>query len=142
MSDIKRTGGCSCNQFRYECGVDFIFAAFCHCRHCQQSSGSGSAAFFAVQRDSFLIAAGNTKSYAYIGDSGLKVRRHFCPDCGSPLYTEAEAAPDLFFVRAPSLDFPSPIKPQVKPQMHIYCDSSQAWDRPNDPLPKFGKMPD
>jgi len=48
-----------------------------------------------------------------------------------------ELLSDLIFIRIASLDDPS----QIRPGMHIYCDSSQVWDRPNDPLPKFGKMP-
>lgn len=141
MTEEMRTGGCSCGQIRYECDPQFEFSAFCHCRGCQQSSGAGAAPIFAVVKKNFKIISGATKSYPYVGDSGKKVHRHFCPNCGAPIFTDAEAAPDLYFVRIASIDLTSKVKPSIKPQMHIYCDSAQSWDRPNDPLPKFGKMP-
>ena len=136
MSHYKLMGGCACGDVHYEFDGDVAMAVYCHCRDCQRSSGTGSAAVFAANRNDFK-ATGATSAYKYIGDSGNGVSRHFCPKCGSPLFSDVEILPDLVFVRIASLDDPS----QIRPSMHIYCDSSQVWDRPNDPLPKFGKMP-
>jgi hypothetical protein len=66
-----------------------------------------------------------------------KLLRDFFAPIADPLYLVAEVLPDLIFARIASLDEPS----HIKPTMHIYCDSSQVWDRPNDHLAKFGKMP-
>jgi hypothetical protein len=136
MAHYKLSGGCACGSVHYEFDGELAMAVHCHCRDCQRSSGSGSAAVFAASRDKIKLT-GKTSAYQYKGDSGNAVTRHFCPNCGSPLFSDVEILPDLMFVRIASLDDPS----QVRPSMHIYCDSSQVWDRPNDPLPKFGKMP-
>jgi len=132
----KLRGRCACKHLSYEVNGDILMVAHCHCRDCQRSSGAGSATVFAVNRDKCRIL-GDSSSYVYIGDSGGKVTRHFCPQCGAPLFTEAEALPDWIFLRAVSLDDPG----LVHPTMHIYCDSAQPWDIPSDQLPRFGKMP-
>lgn len=136
MTHYQLTGGCSCGNFRFEFKGELVMAVHCHCKNCQKSSGTGSAAVFATNRSNYVFT-GKTSSYKYIGDSGKVVERHFCPTCGSPLFSDVEILPDLIFARIASLDEPS----QIKPSMHIYCDSSQVWDRPNDHLAKFGKMP-
>ena len=136
MTHYQLTGGCSCGNFRFEFKCELAMAVHCHCKNCQKSSGTGSAAVFATNRSNYVFT-GKTSSYKYIGDSGKVVERHFCPTCGSPLFSDVEILPDMIFARIASLDEPS----QIKPSMHIYCDSSQVWDRPNDHLAKFGKMP-
>jgi hypothetical protein len=136
MARYKVAGGCACGQVRYDFNGELAMAVHCHCRDCQRSSGSGSAAVFAANRSDVHLT-GKTSSYESMGDSGKSVTRHFCPNCGSPLFSDVQILPDLIFMRIVSLDDPS----QIRPGMHIYCDSSQVWDRPNDPLPKFGKMP-
>ena len=136
MARYKLSGGCACGNIHYDFDGELAMAVHCHCRDCQRSSGSGSAAIFAANRNDIQLT-GKTSSYQYTGDSGEGVVRHFCPNCGSPLFSDVKILPDLMFMRIASLDDPS----QIRPSMHIYCDSSQVWDRPNDPLPKFGKMP-
>ena len=133
---VLYSGSCLCGAVSYQASVEPHYQFNCHCRDCQRSSGSGSAAVFAANRSDVYLT-GKTSSYASTGDSGKSVTRHFCPNCGSPLFSDVQVLPDLIFMRIVSLDDPS----QIRPGMHIYCDSSQVWDRPNDPLPKFGKMP-
>jgi hypothetical protein len=47
------------------------------------------------------------------------------------------AMPDLFTVRAASLDDPS----RYQPQMVFYAARGHAWDHLDPVLPKFDKMP-
>lgn len=131
------SGGCSCGAIRYVCEGSPVLSAHCHCRDCQRSSGASMATVFAVQKDDFVLLSGKSTAYTYTGDSGNSVIRHFCHFCGSPLFTDVESLPNLWFVRAVSLDEPN----LIIPTMHIYCDSAQEWDRQNDGLVRFGKMP-
>ena len=138
MSERKLNGGCACGAVRYECTVAPVLTAHCHCRDCQRSSGAAMATVFAVPRARFHLLQGETASYRYTGDSGNPVIRHFCSHCGSPLFSDVTVVPDLWFLRAASLDDPS----QITPSMHVYCDSAQPWDKlADDGLPRFGKMP-
>ncbi len=41
------------------------------------------------------FTSGTPKVFNTVGDSGKKVMRRFCGDCGSPLVTNLEASPDL-----------------------------------------------
>lgn len=136
MSEKQLSGGCACGAVRYESTAEPVIVAHCHCRDCQRASGAAMSTVFAVPRAAFRHK-GPTSTYATSGDSGNPVVRHFCPDCGSPLFSDVAVLPDLQFVRAASLDDPA----AVSPTMHIYCDSAQPWGKPLDDLPHFGKMP-
>lgn len=137
MSDDVLQGGCSCGAVRYRCTGQPALVAHCHCRDCQRSSGAPMATVFAVPKTAFELLQGETASYAYTGDSGQPVLRHFCPTCGAPLFTDVTVMPDLKFIRAVSLDEPA----RVAPTMHIYCASAQPWGDWPDGLPHFPGLP-
>ena len=137
MSTQTLTGGCACGAVRYRVEGEPILAAHCHCRDCQRSSGAAMSTVFAVMKTAFHKEQGALSSYQYTGDSGNPVVRYFCPHCGSPLFTDVAVMAEVQFVRAVSLDNPA----DIAPTMHIYCDSAQAWDRSDDGLPRFPKMP-
>lgn len=138
MSDNTLQGGCACGAIRYRCEGEPVLAAHCHCRDCQRSSGAAMATVFAVPKAAFHLLQGKTATYDYTGDSGQPVTRHFCPNCGAPLFTDVTVMPDLKFVRAASLDEPA----RIVPSMHVYCDSAQRWGESQDGLPRFAKLPE
>ena len=70
-----------------------------------------------------LGVTGETKVYLDQGDSGGAVRREFCPDCGSPLFSRVGSAAGLVFVKAGTLDDTSGFQPQVQ----VWTRSKQAW---------------
>lgn len=47
---------------------------------------------------------GTSKSYTYLADSGKLYHTHFCGDCGSAIYGEPEAFPDMVSIKVGSLD--------------------------------------
>lgn len=108
----------------------------CHCDDCRRSSGSGHCSHLAVPESSITIA-GEIKGYARPADSGNVVTRHFCPTCGSALYSTNAAMPGLVFLRASTLDDPE----VFKPQMHVYVANAASWDVRREGLPAFDKMP-
>jgi hypothetical protein len=66
---------------------------------------------------------GETQDYRSVADSGNVMHRRFCPKCGTPLFSEAEARPHLIFVRAGTLD-----DPEVShPAMTIWTASAPTW---------------
>jgi len=44
----KLSGGCACGAIHYECSADPLRMLNCHCRDCQQASGSAYAAIVVV----------------------------------------------------------------------------------------------
>jgi hypothetical protein len=105
--------------------------AICHCRDCQRSTGSAFAAAMRVPRHAVTIT-GEVKYYEVTGDSGGRMSRGFCPNCGSRLFGQRENA-DFLSLMASSLDDPS----EFRPVMDLYTASAQPWDYMNPDLPKF-----
>ncbi len=93
--------------------------------------------FVAVPKAAFKLLAGETKSFAYIGDSGKPLQRHFCGRCGSRLFADAEILPDMLFVSIGSVDKAD----WLEPSMHIYTDSAQPWAHIPEGATRFAKMP-
>jgi hypothetical protein len=56
---------------------------------------------------------GTVREHVSIADSGNAMRRGFCPACGTPLFSAADARPHLLFVRAGALDDPDLMAPQA-----------------------------
>lgn len=55
-----------------------------------------------VPKDKLTIK-GTTKSYAKNGSSGKPVHRVFCPECGSPIAHDPEAAPPIIALKGGTL---------------------------------------
>jgi hypothetical protein len=105
------TGGCLCGGVRYEYSGEVGAAGYCHCADCRHVSGSAFGVSVRAAAAQFRITKGSPKGYTKAGDSGRPVTRYFCPDCGSPLYTEPPLHPEVVFIKAGSLDDPGLVKP-------------------------------
>jgi hypothetical protein len=105
------TGGCLCGGVRYEYSGEVGAAGYCHCADCRHVSGSAFGVSVRAVAAQFRISKGSPKGYTKPGDSGRPVTRYFCPDCGSPLYTEPPLHPEVVFIKAGSLDDPGLVKP-------------------------------
>jgi hypothetical protein len=107
----------------------------CHCRDCQQATGTAFAAAMLVPREAVAIT-GDVKYYEVTGESGQTISRGFCPNCGSRLFGKRASA-EFLSIMAGSLDEPS----EFRPTMDLYTASAQPWDYMNPDLPKFTKFP-
>ena len=133
---MKIEGGCLCGKVRYAADIDPIFVGVCHCKNCQKHTGTAFSTVVALPTPA-LSMTGAPKAYEDRGDTGLVLRRSFCPDCGSSLVDEAEAMPGVSMILTGSLDDSS----WVQPTMEIYTDSAQPWVALGGDRPRFGKMP-
>jgi hypothetical protein len=107
-SEIRITGGCLCRAVRY---VSFPSQA--------------------------ITVEGELQDFVSLADSGNRMHRSFCPDCGTPMFSAAEARPHLLFVRAGTLD-----DPQIaKPQMTIWTSQAPDWACFNADLPRVEGQP-
>lgn len=57
----------------------------CACRDCQQATGSGHASV-AVVSEADVAVTGPVKGFSRTAESGATFIRHFCPECGTPLF--------------------------------------------------------
>jgi hypothetical protein len=132
----KISGGCACGAVRYECNLDPVIMLNCHCRNCQQASGSGYAAVAAVPKTAVQVR-GEPRYYKIVGDAGTAVERGFCPNCGSQVFMKIERLPDVLGLQAGSLDDPS----IYRPMMDIFTSSAQPWDHMNPNTQKHTQGP-
>ncbi len=129
-------GGCLCGAVRYRSDSEPLMTAVCHCTHCQKQTGTSFSIIVAVPRDDFSVT-GETRAFQDTGDSGKPVNRHFCPQCGSPIFSDVTALADRLFVKAGTLDDSSSLSPQA----HIYCQSAQPWISLGEDVPRFPRSP-
>jgi hypothetical protein len=95
----------------------------CHCRDCQQASGTAYAAIMVVPKAEIQVT-GEPRYHRIVGKAGKAVARGFCPNCGSQVLAKLERMPDLLGVQAGSLDDPA----RYRPSMDLFTASAQAWD--------------
>ena len=130
------SGGCLCGAVRYEGSADPFFMGNCHCRDCQQATGSAYSAEIGLPAAALKITVA-VKYYDSTADCGNKLTRGFCPECGARLFGKTSAMPELAMITAGSLDDPS----QYAPGMDIFTASAQPWDHMDPAVAKFEKMP-
>lgn len=130
------SGSCLCNAVRYECGEEPKFAANCHCRDCQKSSGGAFVSVFGVPRDKVHIE-GELGEFTLTAESGHSFTRSFCKQCGTQLFGSSSGRPEVLLIKAGTLDDSSWFKPGID----IFTDSAAAWALMNPELPKFARGP-
>lgn len=134
MADVIR-GGCLCGRVRYEYTGDVGPANYCHCSDCRRCTGSAYNIGVRLLAAQFRITSGNPNGYTKRGDSGSELTRHFCGDCGSPLFTSSPRHPDYVYAKAGCLDDPT----IVRPAHQSWTASAVPWARIDQELQGFTK---
>ena len=132
----EMAGGCLCGQVRYSANTDPVWVGVCHCKNCQRQTGTAFSVLVGIPNTAMSIQ-GQLKTFHDTGDSGLRLERNFCPECGSPIFTDVAAMPGIAFIKAGTLDDTS----WLDPKMHIYCDSKEQWTPMPEGVQEFAKMP-
>jgi hypothetical protein len=94
----------------------------CHCLACQRRTGSafGIQARFAGEH---VVIEGRSAVFVRVGDSGGRASLHFCPECGSTVYYEADWMPG--YVAIPVGAFAEPGFPP--PTISVYESRRHGW---------------
>jgi hypothetical protein len=131
------TGGCFCGAIRYEIAGEPAFQFACHCRDCQYASGGPPTLGIVVPNAALKVVKGEPRTHWVTGDSGGKVGRSFCADCGTPLLSHPTAVGDFAVIKVGSLDDPSIFNVQAD----IWMKSAQPWHRPHPGAAQFSEGP-
>ena len=135
MPDIPTlTGGCLCGAIRYETSGKRRNSIVCHCRMCQRASGSPFSALFYMAQENIRLTKGKPAIYK----SSAEAERHFCSNCGSPLFFQRLTRPDQRAIFVGSLDQP----PDFKPDYVVCLSSSVNWLGTIGEAPQFEEKPD
>ena len=130
------SGGCACGSIRYVCSRAPVAMLNCHCLDCQRSSGAPFASGFIVLVSDVRIT-GTPRTYSVRAASGSLATRSFCSDCGTPLFTCGETAPEVMSIRFPTLDSPS----EFQPMLDIWISSAQPWVHLSEEIPHYLQSP-
>jgi hypothetical protein len=129
------TGGCLCGAVRFKVCGSIAAAAYCHCADCRKCTGSAFNVSVPVDVAKFKLLSGNPKGFTKTADSGNELTRHFCPDCGSPLFTSSPHHLDRVYVKAGAFDDPSIIVPAHQ----SWASASVPWSNIPPELPSYSK---
>jgi len=130
------TGRCLCGAIHWRSSAPPVVTRVCWCRECQYL-GAGSGTVNTCFRTTTFTVTGQTSDYSSVADSGNQMHRRFCPSCGTPLFSEAEARPHLIFVRVGTFDDPN----LATPAMTIWTSSAPRWACIDTELPQVVKQP-
>lgn len=125
MSVLK--GGCLCGEVQYQINAepDPNLQFTCHCRDCQQVTGTGHARSMGVAEE-HVEWTGKAKTFELTSAAGNKVDTGFCENCGAPLFKKAIMMPGMVFFHVGSLDLASSQRWQSK--QTAFPESRQCWD--------------
>ncbi len=108
---MKRvTGGCLCGDVRFIASGRPYRVGLCHCLDCRKHHGALFHAS-AIFPESAVAIEGRTQSYA---------GRHFCPRCGSSVFSRSG---DEIEVNLGALDAPD----QFQPTYELWTVRREAW---------------
>jgi len=115
------TGSCLCGAVKYSTSSDFEMVGNCHCNTCKKITGSAFEAFAVIARENFILLAGEDSLVEY--KISPKVKKHFCGNCGTPVFNQHRLAPGKLIVHVGTLDDPT----CVEPAFNLHCKSMLPW---------------
>jgi len=128
--------GCLCGAVRVEVGAEPLMARTCWCRLCQYLAAGNATVNVVFPADAVKVE-GAVQWHHAVADSGNKMQRGFCPQCGTPLFSKSDARPHLLIVRAGALDDPELLAPQAT----IWTAAAPGWACFDAELPQFERQP-
>lgn len=117
------TGGCLCGNIRYTVNQPIEKIIVCHCTNCQKASGAGATHNAVLPTACLTLTEGQPKVFADTAASGRILNRYFCGDCGSPIYSQRAAMPEMLVLKVGTLDASN----DLKIAMNIWTDSARPW---------------
>ena len=133
---MTRTGGCRCGAIRYTLSAEPLATRVCWCRDCQYWALGNAAVNIMVPRAAVAVT-GTPRHYDSVADSGNAMRRSFCGDCGTHLFSESSGNLLKMVVRVGTLDDAGGIAPTVV----IWTASAPAWAQIDPSLQAFPGQP-
>ena len=134
MDETMREGGCGCGHVRYRVAGEPVFVNNCHCRQCQQQTGSTSVvnAFFEAER--VTLRAGTLVENTVKAGSGGPHVINRCAECGSALWSFYPRLGRLGLgLRVGTLDDPGAFRPTAV----IYTAEAMPWVSFPPDIPRF-----
>ncbi len=110
---LPMDGGCRCGAVRFRLSEAPWSEAACHCRGCQQMTGSAFSTTIIMPANGFAVIAGET---VIGGLHGAEAHHHHCDRCKGWVFTTPVADLGFVNVRATLLDDPYWFAPWMETQ--------------------------
>ena len=133
---VTFSGQCLCGSVKFNAEDTPKFIANCHCKDCRQVTGSVYATLIFLEKDKVNID-GVLSTFEHEVDSGNRLTKHFCPQCGSQMFASGTGRPGLLAVRAGVIDESENIKPQI----NVFAGSALPSTPLDASLPAPERMP-
>ncbi|OYW45601.1 MAG: aldehyde-activating protein [Sphingomonadales bacterium 32-68-7] len=135
--DIEREGGCGCGAVRYRVTGEPIFVNNCHCRLCQQQTGSTSVVNAFFESEQIALLQGTLSDHAVTTGSGGQQTIKRCTNCGTAVWSHYPRLGGLGTgLRVGTLDDPGAWTPDAV----IFTDSAMPWVAFPEGIPAFATV--
>ena len=125
---MQRIAQCQCGSLRAIATGEPDVVNVCHCIACQRRTGAvmHSGAYY---KRASVSPEGESKVFLRTTESGRNMRFHFCPNCGSSVYWEADLRPDHYGIAVGAFadpNFPLPSYSVWEETKHRWIDLPPA----------------
>ncbi|MDP5143373.1 GFA family protein [Rheinheimera baltica] len=127
-------GSCLCGEIEVEITGPISSIIHCHCSLCRKSSGTAFATNGFVNSTDFTVVKGEAQLSHFAFKPGRL--RHFCRNCGSPVYSSNADDPTRFRIRLGILN--SDII--ERPLSHNFYSSKANWEDLDADLPRYNRF--
>ena len=117
-------GGCRCGGVQYTASAIPKDIIFCHCRACQQLSGSAYLPFTGVPKNALTFTEESTREMLKLSDIA---ERSFCSRCGAPITMTYSFYPDEVSLTMSSVDLESMKCEPPTVKKHIFLREKAPW---------------
>ncbi|KAH7378429.1 S-adenosyl-L-methionine-dependent methyltransferase [Phaeosphaeria sp. MPI-PUGE-AT-0046c] len=134
--DVVFKGGCRCGGIKYTSNVPPSDITLCHCRTCQQLSGSVYLPFISFSNAALRYTEATTLKTLKLSEVA---ERTYCSSCGTPISMVYSFFPDEVSVTMGSVDLSSFTCELPKVKNHIYLREKAPWFvLPDDGTDRWG----
>lgn len=117
----KLNGACLCKTLQYSIEGEIVTTANCHCNTCKKSTGAAFQTVAVIRKKClrFIKDADELQSY----EISEKASKHFCGQCGTPIYNTHKDFPGFAMIHIGSLDEPC----RLTPSTNFFCLRMLPW---------------
>ena len=130
------TGGCLCGAVRFSLKDDFKAFYQCHCKQCQQLTGSAFASNIFTDPSNIDWVQGAERIHLYEHPT-REFSKSFCIDCGSALPFINQSRTSLIVPAGSLVD-----KPSIEPEANIFTSEEACWLKDGAKAVNFESFPE
>ena len=124
-------GKCFCGEVHITVNGKISDIIHCHCSLCRKNSGTAFATNGFINTADFEVTSGKSSLSTFSFKPGRY--RHFCSQCGSPVYSSNEDDQTRLIIRLGIID--SEIN--ERPISHNFVSSKANWEDLEADLPRY-----